>query len=480
MFLAPEIAFHDLWVLIHCCSIVWTQCSTISDVGLCEVPLLRRLSNVSIRGCSGLSEASLLGICKLRFLERLDVSDIYHLRSESLNYLSMATKLEQLVASNVEYFGNETLSLLCEKAPKLTHLDVSYSRRISQKGLQSLSLLSNLSTLDLSGITRVDSTSWLALAELTGLKSLSIRTALSSKVVSSEFAAIALPALHHLERLRLGYCHLSSKLCAQVQASTQLRSLEISNQHKFSADEFQAFSNLTQLKWTHSTLPVGAMKHLRGLEKLAVDFCTTEKAVVVTEEDGGEVHAKTKTSFNGIRKITSLRALSAKACELDDGMLRSICASSRLERLELLSMPKVNIKGIRQIRKLESLKKLDLSNFAMLDDKGVGCLAPYLDQLEELSLANCRGVTNASADTVSVFCPVLKHAIFFHTNITDDGVRSFARLRYLILLDVSGCQNVTSAAVWFLRTAAPRCHINAFHLSFHSDLESRGNQCVIS
>jgi Leucine-rich repeat (LRR) protein len=341
--------------------------------------------------------------------------------------------------------------------------------------------LTALICLDISGVTRVDATTWQSISQLQKLEVLRIKTVLSSSALSRGFASVVLPALPALSHLSLGYCYFNGRLSAAISQCSRLDSLQVSNQHHFGADDFKPFSHLTKLTFSHSTLPVGAMKYLINIDSLNLDFCLTDKRVEVSERGGGELATRCKTSFSGFRRLTTLKHLSLKACHVDDSMLRSIALASGLQSLQLSSLSKASLKGVRQVRKLKYLQTLDVSNSALVDDKAVANLAPHLGGLVDLVAANCRDLGDIAADAVSVFCPLLKNIVLFRTKITDEGIHSLARLKSLLLLDVSCCERVTTSSLYVLRAQAPRCHVNASHLEAVSgECAPNSSPCSIS
>eukprot|EP01122_Echinamoeba_exundans_P001749 TRINITY_DN1174_c0_g1_i4.p1 TRINITY_DN1174_c0_g1~~TRINITY_DN1174_c0_g1_i4.p1 ORF type:complete len:220 (-),score=14.05 TRINITY_DN1174_c0_g1_i4:41-700(-) len=219
------------------------------------------------------------------------MSDLYKLVEDDFRCLSRATRLESLIASNVENFGNDAFSIVANSLTRLTRLDVSQSRNISATGIQHLTRLTSLVSLDISGVTRVDATSWPALACLNKLEILRIKTVLSSSALSRGFASTVLPVLTALSHLSLGYCYMNGRLSASISQCSRLISLQLSNQHKFGAEDFKPFSHLTKLTFSHSTLPVGAMQYLSRIESLSAHWSSSSQRI-------GPLHCPLKFPFS--------------------------------------------------------------------------------------------------------------------------------------------------------------------------------------
>lgn len=74
-----------------------------------------------------------------------------------------------------------------------------------------------------------------------------------------------------------------------------------------------------------------------------------------------------------------------------------------------------------------------------------------------LSVRGCSGVTPAALAAVAEGCPALTHLDLAHSDVDDEAFAAFTRAggaRRLRELDVTGCANLTAAAV---AAAAPQC-----------------------
>ena len=214
----------------------------------------------------------------------------------------------------------------------------------------------------------------------------------------------------------------------------------------------------------------------------------------------------TKITGDGLRhlsKLTKLDELNLSNISMDDSGLANIGALKKLKRLDLsntqitdaglptlsnfpflgdlnLSETQVSDRGIENLLALHELRKLTLST-TNVTDHALGVIAQMksvdainLDgtavtgqgvakafeknDLSRINLGNCR-VYDADITKIVHSMPRLKNIGLAHTEVTDRSLKELAKLNRLEVLEIWGCQRISSAAILSLHAALPKCDI---------------------
>ena len=158
--------------------------------------------------------------------------------------------------------------------------------------------------------------------------------------------------------------------------------------------------------------------------------------------------------------------------EVSDGVLMSLAACKRIERLTLPGCVKLTDLSVREmIDGNRSLMAIDVSDLECLTDITMNTIAKNCYRLQGLNVSNCKGITDESLVAVAKNCRRIKR-VRTHTHhlpvdfanseklklndcgqITDISVMAFAdNCQDILEIDLSKCANVTDAAVYSLIT----------------------------
>jgi hypothetical protein len=145
-----------------------------------------------------------------------------------------------------------------------------------------------------------------------------------------------------------------------------------------------------------------------------------------------------------------LHTLSLANCRrLTDEAVISVSHLSGIRALVLDGCRCLTNRSMTALSELKDLRKLGLSQCDLITDQGLEPLAT-LDKLEELSLGWCRRISDHGIDALTLQpgrasnMTILRLA---RVPVTDEGVAHLARLVAVEELDLSGCPNVSSAAL---------------------------------
>jgi hypothetical protein len=269
--------------------------------------------------------------------------------------------------------------------------------KLTDEVVKSLAAFEELVALDLSRTTGLTADRLAHVAALTELRILN----LSHNTELTDRGIFKLSTLTNLYALNISKCEQLTDQSLSVigESYLQLRVLDINGSKKFTATGLKELSALAKL------------------ETLNASNCNLKDA-----------------DFQAIVKFTGLTYLNiAKNSQLTVTGLNGLALLTNLEVLDASDLPRMQIGNISKIAKLTSLHTLHLNNCKAIRDCNIQIITTKLTQLHTLSLAGCE-------------------------HISDDA---FDDLRKLPLrsLDVSGCENVTTAGMKELQNAIPELTI---------------------
>ncbi len=325
-------------------------------------------------------------------------------------------RLQGLIVENVpiESAAFEAIHEL----PELELIDLS-GTAVDDAALEHLSRLKHLHTIDL-GFTRVSAR---GLAHLERLKSL--RTLMLEGRQISDAWLDAIGRLGTIHELHVTDAQISDGGLAGLAALEELRALALGGTPITGAglSHLRGLRNLRLLDVYDTALDndgLATISSLDQLRALSIEFCGS-----LTGD--GLVH---------LRKLTGLRGLSLRQTgfgnRFDGTIVEHIAPLKRLKVLDLFATA-VDDNALVHLASLVELRELELS-LANVTDPGLVHIAG-LPHLEKLALDS--------------------HAGFGKPIITDEGLKTIARLETLEYLSLVGAR-VTAAGVRELESALPR------------------------
>ena len=325
-------------------------------------------------------------------------------------------RLRGLIAENVpiESAGLEAIHELAE----LELVDLS-GTAVDDAGLKHLSQLKHLRAIDL-GFTRISAKGIAHLSKLEGLRTLM----LEGRQISDAWLA-AVGQLETIHELHITDAQISDAGLAELAALGELRALALGGTPITGAGlaHLRCLRNLRLLDVYDTALDndgLATISSLNQLRALSIEFCGS-----VTGD--GLVH---------LRKLSGLHGLSLRQTgfrnRFDGTILEHIAPLERLRVLDLFATA-VDDSALVHLTSLVELRELELS-LANVTDPGLVHIAG-LPRLEKLAIDS--------------------HAGFSKPIITDEGLKTIARLRTLESLSLVGA-SVTPSAVRELESALPR------------------------
>ena len=444
-------------------------CGHNPDLSSINVTGLTRLKSIQAEGCN-LTKVDVRGHESLETLYVSDNNDLEEINASGCKNLTS-------VSYNTEYVK----SLIFEGCVKLT--------------LSSYGYMSELTTLNLKGITGLTSLSVYNNPALTNLDVSGCTKLTSLSVYGNEsLAAIDVTSLTALTDLSAYRNNLSS---IDVTGLTKLKSLYVYGNETLSEIKgLKDLANLTSLDAYRTALKSIDVSGLAKLESLSVYECenleeinasgctaltdvpnlyssSDFKALKILNLSGTGLTSLSISSFpelttmdvSGCTKLTSLYVYDNESLTAIDvtgctaltylGVIENNLASidvtglTKLERLDVYGNETLSeIKGLKDLANLTSLdayrtalKSIDVSGLAKLES-----LSVYeCENLEEINASGCTALTDVPNLYSSSDFKALKILNLSGTGLTSLSISSFPELT---TMDVSGCTKLTSLYVY--------------------------------
>jgi|GEM_PF-5694904 len=195
-------------------SLTLSQSMWLTDDGLAAIHKLTALNTLDISGCTRLTNSGLAHLTQLPSLKNLDVSRVSSITDTGLGHLSQLKALEYL---NLNWCSSLTNSGLIALAPlpHLQHLelDLGWWSRIDDQGLEIISQIKQLKTLNLTHACSISGAGLRHLSALECLKTLQL--GLNHNLANAD--VLQLKDLPSLEIVDLSYCtKVDSTIAAQM------------------------------------------------------------------------------------------------------------------------------------------------------------------------------------------------------------------------------------------------------------------------
>jgi hypothetical protein len=295
---------------------------------------------------------------------------------------SYVRELNRLGVKRVHLPDNTTdksVMILCDGCPQLESLDLTYTKKLTNKAMASIGRLKQLRVLHIRNTPSITDE---GVGELSGLSHLESLKLDGCKKLTDASA----PAIAQLKNLRI--LDLSSTQVSDV-GITQLSALP-------------KLEVLTLFQVGLTDEGVSAIAKLRNLRVLTLGGCSDAGFTGKTLGDLsvlprfrslylGGCGSLTYESMPAIAALKELRSLNLGGTGIIDESLGELAALNKLESLDLSDCNHLTDKAIGAIIQLKSLKALDLDN-CEFTDAGVERLSA-LRKLESLTLCMCRKLT---------------------------------------------------------------------------------------
>lgn len=438
----------------------------IGERGIGSIGKLHCLKSLGLSSCQNLTQNALLSLGRLTQLTHLDLSNLPRAATPGLSFLRALLGLRALSLTGCESLVDTHLSALapltnlqtlrlvgCDigdeglvhlgNLRRLSLLDLSGTRHLSDRCLGRVAQLSELAHLNLSGSRRTFSAlGFAALGKLTNLTCLELQGRLTDP--------ISLRSLRSLRRLR----HLALRGCADsdqwrlISQLPQLSSLSLASHEVGQSPSAAALSNCRELASLRvagygpfSNAQLRALAGLTNLRICAFDACE------ITDADLAQV-----------AKIAQLEALSLVDCEqITDLGLKSLTNLAELGQLSLSRNRAISSRGLRWVAELSNLHFLCLVDSPLLDDAGVQTLIS-LQKLTCLYIFHA-DITDCALQSIGQLRALFELELHYCGHLTDEGLEELRGLLHLRTLRITGCYDITAVGLRALGELLPSVEI---------------------
>ena len=347
----------------------------VTDQGVAKLVSLVCLEKLSLQECYKVTDASTSTMVLLPALTDVNLKDCPYITDVGIVRLAKMAGLAKLMLGGTtffdETFSNEGARVLGTMTNLVT-LDIGCSYCISERGVEHLQSLTNLTHLNLPASTS-DAT-LLSLKTLTSISNL--RLCRCEKVTNRGLSWLTqLCKLSRLELSRCGETPSSEglKLIGQVTGLVSLTVLTWKGVDDDGIQRLTALTNLTALRFslTRATdTGVKAFSTLTGLQSLNLNGCS-------------RITMMGSRWITGLTRLTdlSLCGCGGVAKSFDGQFLENLLC---LAKLALANNDRLTDEGLMTVTKLTNLAVLDLRNCANITWLGLTHLAPlrFLTRIE--------------------------------------------------------------------------------------------------
>lgn len=318
---------------------------------------------------------------------------------------------------------NPVFKLVLDQLPNLNELDQYRVQNSLSSGLSHLRTLSRLTTLNLSGVAKLNDENVQVVSQIKSLTSLDLDFKKISDVAINAFST-----LDKLKILKLKYTQISDdgvKILAQLPS---LEFLDLRNCSRVSDIALQHLKllSLQKLYLNSCSISDKGLKHLTCQSRLVeLDLQNCERV-----SDNGLV---------SLSMMTNLTVLSLRICKLitDQGIL-AISSLKKLSELDISVCENLTDKSLEYLSiNNTQLTKLLLLRGTNYTDLGLSHLA-QLSQLSELDLRDCKGISDSG---ISKLLPLtnLQSLSLSDTRISSSSLRILANFPILTHLSINHC-----------------------------------------
>ncbi len=337
--------------------------------------------------------------------------------------------------SRLTNLSDRDLKTILDKASgtRITSINLSKCKKITDAGLAHLVTLTRLSSLNLRGCYNITDAGLAHLSKLTLLSSLNLWGCLSH---ITDAGLAHLSKLTLLSSLNLKWCfNITDAGLAHLSSLTSLTSLNLGG----------TFLNITDAGLAH-------LSKLTLLSSLNLSHCKN-----IT--DGGLAH---------LSKLTSLTSLNPSYCSaITDAGLAHLSSLTSLTSLDLNGCSNITDDGLAHLSELTSLTSLDLSACKNITDGGLAHLSKLTSlRLLDLSFSN---ITGAGLVYLSFLTSLTSLDLSACKNITDGGLAHLSKLTLLSSLNLRYCKYITDAGLAHLSKLTSLTSLNLDYSEISSD-----------
>ncbi len=344
---------------------------------------------------------------------------------------------------------------------RITSLNLSCCKNITDAGLAHLKTLTSLTSIELCG-TNITDTGLAHLGNLTSLTSIE----LYGRNIT-DAGLVHLSKLTLLSSLNLSVCrNITDAGLTHLSKLTLLSSLNLSRCDKITDAGLLylgTLTSLTSLNLNQTNITDAGLAHLKTLTSLtSLDLSQTN----IT--DAGLAHLKTLTSLTSLNlnyanitdtglahlgNLTSLTSIELYRTNITDAGLAHLGNLTSLTSIELYRT-NITDAGLAHLVNFTSLTSLNLSDCRKITNAGLAHLAT-LTSLTSLNLSDCKNITDAGLAHLATLTSLTSLNLGCHKSVTDAGFAHLVLLPSLTSINVYGSKLSYLAAEAFGKKLIP-------------------------
>lgn len=362
-----------------------SYCRNIHDAGIGKLKGLTKLQELNLKYCTNIGDGSLKQAAGWKNLEVLDVGRCRNITSAGWATLKTMSKLRELNAEYTSLTDDDLKSIA--QMPRLKTLSLKYCRFVTPAGLKHLAAgKAKLTSLSLAYHRKFSDKDLSVLLGIPTLTALNLRS-----TPLTDAAVPTLLKLPNLKSLDLSYVPLTD---AGVEALAKLRQLEeLTFYHgRFTDKGLKAIAGMPNLKRLDLTSCGGVtaaglqdLARIKGLERLSLSSTRANE--------------KTLEALKGLKKLKELDLSRCGSIAATGNALETVATFTSLESLNVANNSWVRKRGLKALKPLTKLKKLDLTGCRSMSSTGIGYVG-NLSSLETLRMSRTGTLTSTAVQAL--------------------------------------------------------------------------------
>lgn len=410
----------------HLHTLSLANCRRLTDEAILNISHLTSITHLSLDGCRCLTDRCLEATSNLLRLEKLDLSSCDMISNLGLKYLHSLEYLNEISLGwcrSVTDLGLDILTSQPSRKNKLGTLRLARCN-ITDNGLPFLTRLQALEELDLNGCSKLSSR---ALGETLGmLKNLTtLDVSFCPNILRSSWQG----KINSLKSIELCYSsvrdiHLSRLTSLPMLEELNLDSCPVGDWALAHLADNNVVPNLVSLDLADTDISDHGIVHLpkfRKMTKLSLFYCNI-----------------TNAGLRHLANMTSLEVLNLDSRDIGDEGLYHLSGLTRLRSLDIFS-GRITDQGCVHLSKITSLETLELCGGGIGD---LGCAhLGTLENLVSLNLSQNERITNMGAASLAALVN-LKALNLSNTRVNSRSLKFFSGLVKLQSLALYGCRGI--------------------------------------
>lgn len=424
------------------------SCKTHVDFELLKsLSLCRKLKELDLSGCIRIKDATFYYLTRLSCLVTLKLNGCVGFSDRGMDVVSKLP-LRSLSLRGCDNITDNGWQMVTRLAATLQSLDLTDVGIIDFSFMCHLTTLSNLTHLNLSGKQQLSELAFRSLSKLTRLRLLRLSGTFS-------FNICHISSLQELEVLDVSHQLLSRQNCDVLRNLRSLRCLNLIRSHVLPSQlsVLQHLHTLRSLSMKHcDALTDTVFEHMVKLSELQ-ELSISGKGIIgsglsylthlsmLTKLDLSPSPKFINNSALNLAALTSVKVLDLSNCwRLTHDSVYALIYLTCLEELSLHGLHSLTDDGVILLTKISTLTRLDLSHCWAITETSLACLYSTLTRLRVLQLSGCYNVKNLNG--ISRLSKLTTLTLAEVSNLSSSVLHELASLRNLQFLNLSYVFNI--------------------------------------